>query len=73
MAMPRQELCLAPPFEEWEDGELLEDGELVVSYSAMTDDGNEIRGPIPLQGHDRQDHVKLSRRDAISARSSYVQ
>ncbi len=34
---------LAPPFEEWEDGELLEDGEMVVSYSAMTDDGNEIR------------------------------
>jgi len=34
---------LAPPFEEWQDEEVYEDGEMVVSYSAITDVGNEVR------------------------------
>ncbi len=34
---------LAPPFEEWEEEEAQENGELIVSYSAMTDAGNDIR------------------------------
>lgn len=34
---------IAPPFEEWEDEEVHEDGEMVVSYSAITDVGNEVR------------------------------
>jgi predicted metal-dependent RNase len=34
---------IAPPFEDWEDAELTEDGESVVSYSAVTDTGSEIR------------------------------
>jgi predicted metal-dependent RNase len=34
---------IAPPFEDWEDAELNENGEMVVSYSAITDADNEIR------------------------------
>ncbi len=34
---------LAPPFEEWDLEESVEDGRQVVSYIAATDTGNEIR------------------------------
>ena len=34
---------LAPPFEEWDEEEAVEDGHQVVSYFTATDAGNEIR------------------------------
>jgi hypothetical protein len=34
---------LAPPFEEWDEEEIIENGQPVISYFASTDVGNEIR------------------------------
>jgi hypothetical protein len=49
---------LAPPFEEWDEDESLEDGQTVVSYFTTTDVGNEIR--ISFHFKDMTARISLS-------------